>query len=97
MKRRLPVTRGDCLGSERPCPHNRCRYAIAPVPGEVLRRTWGCALDYADFAHTYGQMTARTIAWHLGISKARVEQIIVEARTKLYIRVHGEVPPWVPA
>jgi hypothetical protein len=88
VKRRIPLTRGDCVGGERPCPHETCRHHIPPVPGDVLRRRAACVLDLADLAELYpglryGDLQQSDIAWHLGISRETAGKDERGALTKL--------------
>lgn len=66
----LPATRGECIDGPRPCPHVRCRYALA---GGL------CALDVAD----EGEHTLPELAALLGVTHERVRQIEAAALVKL--------------
>jgi hypothetical protein len=95
--RRLPVTRGDCIATERPCPHTTCRYAEPPVEGDIRRRSWSCSLDFSDWAELQGGLELSEIAFLLDMTIDEVRNTLVRARTKLYVRVHAELPPWLEA
>lgn len=91
LPRALPMTRGECVGHDGPCPHVGCRYHLAldvTFAGAVVMR-WDldeeperptCALDVADQT---GGLGFDEIAVILGCSHQRVRQIYDRALEKL--------------
>jgi hypothetical protein len=78
------MTRGDCEGGPRPCPHQTCRYHLEVGLPE------SCCLDVAD----RGSQTLEQVGEILGITRERVRQIeeraLLGARQRLAIL---EEPP----
>lgn len=90
-----PVTRGDCIDGERPCPFLACRHHLAldihpqrgsitinkpDVPIEEMVET--CALDVAD----RGPVTLEEIGEIMNITRERVRQIEERALAKAKYR-----------
>lgn len=73
-----PRTRGDCVGSERPCPWVSCRHHLAiDVRGERLVHVRpkiaadSCSLDVAD----RGEHSLEQVGNLLGVTRERIRQI----------------------
>ena len=98
MSKRLPVlsrplTRGDCAGVPRPCPHRWCKWNLfhtemrAAGKGELIGHwihpergeTESCVLDIAD----WGGSTATETAHVLRMTRQRVQQVEVNVKRKL--------------
>jgi hypothetical protein len=90
-----PRTRGDCEGSERPCPFVSCRYHlyldVDPISGAVklnfperepdeLAET--CALDVAD----RGGVTLEQTADYVNLTRERIRQLEVAALKRARVR-----------
>ncbi|WP_437279329.1 hypothetical protein WME90_01875 [Sorangium sp. So ce375] len=73
-RRRLPLTRGDCIDGPRPCPHVRCVHHLGPELAAPDLPT-SCALDVAD----RGGASAVEVAAVLGVSVDEVRRIESEA------------------
>lgn len=83
-----PVTRGDCVGGERPCPFVSCKHhlAIDVSPNGTLRvnadvegMAETCALDVADRAGT----TLEEIASIYGVVEQAISRTEINALRKL--------------
>jgi hypothetical protein len=86
-----PVTRGDCVDGERPCPYSGCRHHLMldvneqtggirannGLEVEELQET--CALDVAD----RGGATLEEVAQLMKVSRERVRQIELSGLRKL--------------
>lgn len=70
---RQPVTRGDCVGGQRPCPWDACRHHLLLAPS--------CALDVVD-ANPVG-VTLEVVGDLLGVTRERIRQIEEKALRKL--------------
>ncbi len=94
-----PLTRGDCRGAARPCPHVGCAYHtyldVDPKKGSIklnfpdldpteLEET--CILDVAD----RGGETLENVAVFMNLTRERVRQIEAKALAKLQKRVKSD-------
>ena len=87
-----PVTRGDCMEMERPCPFVACKYHlyidVHPVRGsikinfpdaEVWEMTDTCALDIAD----RGGITLEEVGQIMNLTRERVRQLETQGLARL--------------
>jgi hypothetical protein len=86
-----PVTRGDCVDVERPCPYVSCRHHLLLEVNEQtggIRANHGleveeleesCSLDVADA----GVAPLATVARLMGVSQPRIQQIEESGLRKL--------------
>lgn len=74
--RRLPLTRGDCIDGQRPCPFVECRHHLdIEKRGRAVGGGPTCSLDVADL----GEHTLAEVGDILGVTRERVRQIEEEA------------------
>lgn len=91
-ERNLPLTRGECEGTPRPCPFVSCKHHlyldVSPVTGtiklnfpdlEVWEMRASCALDVAD----EGGVRLEDLGVLLNVTRERARQIEVQAIVKL--------------
>lgn len=89
---RLPMTRGDCVDAERPCPFVSCKHHlyldVSPRTGSIKLNfpdlePWelehSCALDAAD----RGGLTLEEAAERMNITRERLRQLEVKAFVSL--------------
>jgi hypothetical protein len=87
-----PMSRGECLDMERPCPFVGCKYHlyidVHPVRGsikvnfpdvEVWEMTETCALDIAD----RGGITIEEVGQIMNLTRERVRQLETAGLSKL--------------
>lgn len=71
-KRRLPLTRAECVDAVRPCPHVTCRHHLVTEYGDDADPNGPtCSLDEAE----RGGMTLEEIGDMLGVTRERIRQI----------------------
>jgi hypothetical protein len=90
-RRRLPITRGECVNGPRPCPHVGCRHhlyldvqhggniRIAFRDREPDEMEYSCSLDVADG----GVRILDEMATVLGVTRERTRQIFERALVKM--------------
>ena len=99
-----PVTRGDCVGGERPCPFAGCRFHLyldvarngsltlnfPDLEPDELQQT--CALDVAD----EGAHRLETIGDLMNLTRERTRQVEARALSRLALpsvkQLHAEAP-----
>lgn len=87
-----PKTRGDCKGTQRPCPYISCKHHlyvdVSPRTGaiklnfpdlEVWELNESCALDIAD----HGGTTLEDVGAIMNLTRERIRQVEVKALAKL--------------